>query len=74
MGAIGEFFTSISTFFKSISTVVTHIFTDIITVLKLLWETSSHIITYVSWLPASVVTLVLSGISVVVIYKVIGRD
>lgn len=74
MGAIGEFFTSIGNFFKSIATVVSNVFEDIIYVLKLLYTSVSNIGTYFEWLPSAVAALLITGISVVVIYKVLGRD
>lgn len=74
MSAIFEFFEKIGSFFNTVINLVVTVFEDIIFVMKLMFDTLSNFSMYVSWLPSAVISVVITGITVVVIYKVVGRD
>ena len=47
---------------------------DLIYVIKLTGETVTRIPSYFSWLPSEAVAIIVTIFSIVVIYKVIGRE
>lgn len=74
MAGIIEFFEGLSNIVSTVVNFVVTLFTDFVFVLKLIFTTVTNIAGYFYWLPSTLITLLLTGISVVVIYKVIGRD
>lgn len=71
---ITDFISSIGEFFASIYNFVISFFEDIVYVIQLVGKFVLQIPSYFSWLPAEVLALVVSIFSVVVIYKVLGRE
>ena len=47
---------------------------DLVYVIQLLGETVIRIPTYFSWLPSGAVAIIVSIFSIVIIYKVLGRE
>lgn len=47
---------------------------DLVYIVKMLTGVISDMPAYFGWLPSAIVTLLLSIISIAIIYKVIGRD
>jgi len=64
---IGDFFTAIWEFIKMLVD-------DIVQLVTLLKDWLSQIPELFSWLPASLLALVVLGIGVVVLYKILGRE
>lgn len=67
-------FESIANFFKTIFTLISDFFNDLIFVINSFAKTFAALPSWLSWLPAQVVTLFMSCITVIVIYKILGRD
>lgn len=74
MAAIGEFFKSIGTFFSNVITLVRSFFEDIIYVIKLIGAAIGKIPSYLGFLPSAVIAVFVAGLTLIVIYKVLGRD
>lgn len=72
--AIISFFESIGTFFSTVWDFIIDFFNGLISVVTMTGEFVLMIPDYFSWLPASVLALVVAIFSVVVIYKIIGRE
>lgn len=53
---------------------VVDLFEDLIYMIELLGEFIVNIPTYLSWLPAPVIAIIVTIFSIVVIYKIIGRE
>lgn len=68
------FFEGVVYYFKTIFQLISDVFNDIIFLIESVGSAISSVPAYLSWLPASVLTLFTSGIVVIVIYKVLGRD
>ena len=71
---ISNILTNIANFFSSVWDFITHVFEEIVYIIQLLGTTISSIPSYFTWLPGSVVALIILTISIVVIYKVMGRE
>lgn len=65
--AIGEFLASIVTF-------VVDFIGDLVYTVELIGETVLGLPDYFTWLPSSIVALIISLFAIVVIYKVLGRQ
>lgn len=74
MDAIIEFFKGIGTAITSIIDFVIGLFEDLVYMIKLLGQVVLNIPNYFSWLPAEILALIVVLISVVVIYKILGRE
>lgn len=74
MQAIINFFTSIFDIIKSVVDFIVSFFEDIVYVIRTLGEFITKVPSLFGFLPPAVLAIFLVGISVVVIYKVIGRD
>lgn len=74
MGAIIDFFTGIGDAIGTVINFVVQLFTDMLTMLQLLAKFIGDIPSYFGWLPSSVVAVVIIIFSIVVIYKIIGRE
>lgn len=61
-------------FFNSIIDFVISFIEDIVYIIKLTGEFVLNIPSYFSWLPSSVVAMLVAIFAVVVIYKVLGRE
>ena len=68
------FFEGIVYYFKTIFELISDIFNDTIFLIESVTAAITSVPAYLSWLPASVLTLFSSGIVVIVIYKILGRD
>lgn len=71
---ISNILTNIANFFSSVWDFITHVFEEIVYIIQLLGTTIASIPSYFTWLPGSVVALIILTISIVVIYKVMGRE
>lgn len=74
MGAIIDFFTGIGDAIGTGIQFIVQLFSDMLTMLELLAKFIVNIPSYFGWLPASVVTVVITIFTIVVIYKIIGRE
>lgn len=74
MDAIVSFFKGIGDAIVSAFDFVISFFQDLIYVIQLLGKVILSIPGYLSWLPASVVALLLTLFAIVVIYKILGRE
>lgn len=74
MGEIIDFFRSIGEFFSSVVDFIVSFFSDLAYVVQLLGEFVVKIPSFFSWLPSSLVAVIVTIFGVVVIYKVLGRD
>lgn len=71
---ISEVLTNIANFFKTAWDFVISFFKEIVYIIQLLAGVVVNMPSYFTWLPSVVTTLLLTGISIIVVYKVIGRD
>lgn len=69
-----ESITRIVEFFKTAWDFVINFFKEIVYIIQLLLSVVESLPGYFVWLPATVTTLLITGLSIIVIYKVIGRD
>lgn len=74
MDAIINFFQSFGNVISSIFDIVWTFLSDILTIAELLARFLGQIPSFFSWLPSSVVTLLVSIFAVVVLYKIAGRE
>ena len=74
MDALISFFTGIGDAIVSAFDFVISFFSDLIYTIQLLGKVILSIPNYISWLPSPVVTLLLTLFSIVVIYKILGRE
>lgn len=74
MQAVIGFFEGIGTAISAVIDFVISFFQDIVYLIKLTGRFLAQLPSYFAWLPAPIVTLLLSIFAVVVIYKVIGRE
>lgn len=61
-------------FLDTIWKFITDFLSDTFDMIKLVGETVKDIPSYFSWLPPSITAVIVSIFSVVVIYKILGRD
>lgn len=71
---ISETLTNIANFFKTAWDFVINFFKEIVYVIELLGSVIANMPSYLTWLPATVTTLIITGITIIVIYKVVGRS
>lgn len=71
---ISNILTSIGNFFSTVWDFLIHFFEEIVYVVKLLGTVIISIPSYFTWLPGSVISLIVLGIGIVVIYKIMGRE
>lgn len=74
MSAIIDFFEGIFEVVSSIVDFIVSFFEDIIFIVKTLGEFIVKVPSMLGFLPTAVVSILLVGVSVVIIYKVVGRD
>ena len=74
MGALTDFLLGIGEGLLAVVTFVIDFFKDIAYLIKLTGEFVLKVPTYLSWLPAEVLALVVSVFTIVVLYKVLGRE
>lgn len=68
------FFESIIYYFKTIFNFIGDIFSDLIFIIESIGKAASSIPDWLGWLPVQVVTLFTGGLSLIIIYKILGRD
>lgn len=71
---IRDILVSIGDFFKTIIDFVISLFQDLVYMVKLVGETVAELPEYFSWMPASLVAIIVSIFALVVIYKILGRE
>lgn len=71
---VGKVVTDIGNFFSTVIDFVISFVEDVVYVIQLTAESVAKIPDYFSWLPESVIVLLVSTFAVVVIYKVLGRE
>lgn len=74
MSALLDFFAGIGDAIISVIDFVISLFRDLISMIGLLGNVVTKIPSYFSWLPAPVLALLVTLISVVVLYKILGRE
>ena len=74
MGALTDFLLGIGEGLLAVVTFVIDFFKDVAYLIKLTGEFVLKVPTYLSWLPAEVLALVVSVFTIVVLYKVLGRE
>ena len=74
MQALFDIIKSIGEFFSNVISFVVTIFSDLIYVIKSIGTAISRIPNYIGWLPASISALFLVALSIIIVYKVVGRD
>lgn len=74
MDAILDFFAAIGDIIGAIIDFVISLFQDLIYMIQLLGQIVVNIPVYFSWLPSTLVTMVVVIFGIVVIYKILGRE
>lgn len=74
MKAIIDFFTGLFDIIDSLVDFVISFIQDLVYVIKLTGTFVAQIPNYFAWLPSAYVALIVSIFSIVVIYKVLGRE
>ena len=74
LSTIKDFFLGLADIISSLIDFVISLVEDIVYVVKLCGSFVVKIPDYFSWLPASVLALIITIFSIVVIYKILGRE
>lgn len=74
MEGILSFFRGIGDAIVAVIDFVISFFADIVYLIQLLGKALASLPGYIDWLPAEMVTLLIVLLSVVVIYKILGRE
>lgn len=74
MSTLLEFFQGIADVITGVVSFVISLFKDLISMIMMLWDVVANIPAYFSWLPAEIIALLVTLISVVVMYKILGRE
>lgn len=74
MGALTNFLSGIGEGLLAVVTFVIDFFKDIAYLVKLTGEFVLKVPDYLSWLPAEVLALLVTTFTIVVLYKVLGRE
>lgn len=74
MNALLDFLKGIGNAIVSVIDFVMGLFEDLVYMIKLLGQVVLNIPNYFSWLPPQILALVVLIISIVVIYKILGRE
>ena len=74
MQAIIDFFNTIGSVISTVINFVVKTFSDLVMMLKLLAKFIVNISSYFGWLPSAVVAVIVTIFSIVVIYKILGRE
>lgn len=74
MNVLIDFFKGVGQAITSVIDFVISLFQDLIYMIKLLGQVILNIPNYFSWLPSDIVTLIFLIISIVVVYKILGRE
>lgn len=71
---IANILQNIGNFFSTVWDFIINFFKEIVYIIQLLASVVINIPSYFTWLPSSVLALVILAIALVVIYKVVGRE
>ena len=74
MQAIIDFFNTVGSVISTVINFVVKMFSDLVMMLQLLAKFIVNIPSYFGWLPSAVVAVIVSIFSIVVIYKILGRE
>lgn len=74
MDAIIKFFTGIGDAITSIIDFVISFFSDFLTFLQLLAKVPQYVLDSLRWLPPQFLTMITLLISIVILYKILGRE
>lgn len=74
MQAIIDFFKNIASFIKSVIDFVVNLFNDLIYVIQVIGQAIARIPTYLAFIPPAVVGIFVLALTVIVVYKIAGRD
>lgn len=74
MQAIFDVIKGIGQFISSLVTIVVKVLEDLVYVVQILLASIPKIPTYLSFLPSAVLSLFVGALSIVVVYKIVGRD
>ena len=74
MQAIIDFFNTLGSVISTVINFVVKMFSDLVMMLQLLAKFIVNIPSYFGWLPTSVVAVIVTIFSIVVIYKILGRE
>ena len=74
MSAILDFFASIGRYIFFAFDFLISTVNDLVNMLDLLEEVALHLPDYMGWLPSPIVTFIMLVISVVIMFRIIGRD
>ena len=74
MQAIIDFFNTVGSIISTVINFVVKLFSDLIMMLQLLAKFIVNIPGYLGWLPSSVVAVIATIFTIVVIYKILGRE
>lgn len=74
MDALLQFFQGIGTAITSIFDFIFSMVSDLVYLVGLTGKFLAHIPSYFSWLPPQLLTLLVSIFSIVVLYKIFGRE
>lgn len=74
MSAILDFFVSLGNVITSLVQFVIKLVQDLFYIINLLTNLLLSLPSMIGWLPSACITLVISIFSIVVIYKIMGRD
>lgn len=71
---ISETLSNIANFFKTLWDFIIAFFKEIVYIIQLLGGVLVNAPSYFVWLPSVVTTLIITGLTIIVIYKVLGRS
>lgn len=74
MQAIIDFFNTVGSVISTVINFVVKMFSDLVMMLQLLAKFITNIPSYFGWLPSAVVAVIVTIFSIVVIYKILGRE
>lgn len=74
MNALIDFIKGIGEAIVSVTDFVMGLFEDLVYMIKLLGQVILNIPYYFSWLPSEVLALIVLIVSIVVVYKILGRE
>lgn len=74
MQAILDVLKSIGEFFSTVINFVVNMVQDLVYVVELMGMTIAKIPQYISFLPSSVVSIFVVALTLIVVYKILGRD
>lgn len=74
MQAIIDFFASVGSIISTVIDFVVKLFSDLLFMLQLLGNFFASLPSYLAWLPGTAVSALVVIFSIVIIYKILGRE